>query len=166
MAAAAEFAGVSRQSFSEWLKLAGFPQPTADASGAQLYDVWAIAQWKWQADHPVDEENEDEFAGAKSPHLERGRAYDADMKKIKRDLMRGSLVEVATVVDLHGKLASLDRSFCEWIDLQEQMAVINKFQELLENKRDLVNQFCDSIGTREITDDAYGSIEEDVSQAD
>jgi predicted DNA-binding transcriptional regulator AlpA len=160
MAAAAEFVGVSRQSFAEWVKLDGFPQPTPDQSGTLCYDIWAIAQWKWRCDNPVEGAG-DEFAGADSPHLERKRSYDADIAKIKRDKLRGELVETAAVLDLHNRLASLNRSYYEWLDLEDHKSAANKYEELLDNWRDLVNQFCDSIG--ESTDDAQGSTEADVS---
>lgn len=160
MAAAAEIAGVSRQSFAEWVKLDGFPQPTTDTNGVQRYDIWAIAQWKWQCDHPQQDET-GEFADASSPHLERKRSYDADIAKIKRDRMRGELVETAAVAGLHSRLAALNRGYYEWLDLEDHRSPANKYEELLDNWRDLVNQFCDSIGRN--TDDSFGGTEADVS---
>lgn len=141
------------------MKSPGFPEPESD--GRFFYfDIWEIAQWKYRFDRP--ESDPSEFDGD-SPALERKRTLDGDIAEMKRDLMRGQLIEVNKINQLHDQLAASNRGYLEWLERHQHKAPADRYLDLLNDQRELVDRFCDSISSSTIdSEDSYGSPEEIV----
>lgn len=95
----ADFAGVSRNTIYEWMKLSGFPK-AKDGTVCK----WEMCEWYLTRLTPVGAGDADPEAGGDSPGLERYRLARAGQEEIKLAQLRGQVMDRDWV---HGKLMEI-----------------------------------------------------------